>query len=367
MPPYRQAGRPAPVRRPSTGRVLPYGFVKLAAVCAVVIVLAVVLQMLWPEGFPLVKTNSTGVKTVATISEIHTSGPIRINEVMSSNRNTLSIADGSTPDWIEVINVTDSSVEIGGYQLAKSANATMVFTFPDMWLEAGEAVLVYCDSRIRENALEDLHAPFRISSAGDTLLLFNAEDTAVDTVNIPALSHDQSYVRMDTALWQKCETPTPGLANNAESYEILTRAASDSPIIVNEIMSTNKRTLADENGHYYDYIELYNRSGEVVRIEGWYLSDDAASSRKWRFPDVSINPGEFLVVYASKLDRKDDAAYLHTNFGLSSEGEQVVLSDANGRVMDSVSFDLLRADQAYARQADGTWTVANMASPGRAN
>ena len=360
----------APQRRPvashSGGRTLPYGLVKLLVICLIAAAAGFALQAIWPNGFPVVKAQNTGAPAVTTITEIHSNGPVRINELMSSNRDCLSIADGSSPDWIELTNISSHSVDIGGYQLSKSANSATVFTFPQLWLEPGECILVYCDSRLRETVGEDLHAPFRISSAGDTLLLFNASDTAVDTLNVPALARDHSYIRTGASTWEESAAPTPGLPNTDESYRSLNEMASDSPVIVNEVMSTNRSTLTDENGLYYDYIELYNRSGESVNLSGWYLSDDTKSTRKWRLPDVSIGSNEYLVIHASGLDRKDDPTHLHTNFSLSSEGEAVVLSNNVGRVMDRVEFDLLKADTAWLRQADGSWT-AGAGTPGRQN
>lgn len=340
----------------------------LAVICAAMVVLAFVLQMIWPNGFPLVKTQEAGnAAASARISEIHSEGPLRINEIMTSNRTTIMLEDESTPDWIEVMNIGKNPVKLDGCSLSKTADDTMrTFTFPKMTLEAGECVLVYADSRLRDTAGQALHAPFRISSAGDTLMLFNAGGTAIDTVNIPALGADRSYARMDVYAWQECETATPGLSNTAESYQALRRPAENSPVVFSEVMSTNTKTLTDENGQYYDYIELYNRSSEAVNLEGWYLTDDETQLRKWRMPQVTLGAGEYLVVYASKLDRKDDPAYLHTNFGLSSEGETLLLVGSDGRIMNSVTFDLLKANVAFSLKTDGSW-ASGAASPGKAN
>ena len=377
-PPVRQGGNPqarrpaasdprrsAPPRRRSGGRIPDLG--KLLVGGLVAVVLAYMLQCMWPDGFPLKTKQDSGSTAVQAVSEIHSGGPIRINEVMSGNQNVLSIEDGSTPDWIEIANIGKSSVNLSGYSLSKTANSVTVFTFPEVWVNPGECVLVYADSRLRETAGEDLHAPFRLSSAGDTLMLFNDGGTASYTVNLPALARNASFARVDTSTWQVSNQPTPGMLNTEENYRALNEPANDSPVIMTELMSGNATTLADENGLYYDYIELYNRSGEAVNLSGWYLSDNPASTRMWRFPDVTLNPGEYLVVFASGLDRKEDVTHLHTNFSLSTEGEQVVLSNAQGRQMDSVTFDLLRKDVAWSRADDGSWTDAKQPSPGRAN
>lgn len=364
MPPRAPQRRSAAPAR--SGRALPYGMVKLLVICLVVAIAGFALQAIWPNGFPVKAKPAGNAAAVTTITEIHSKGPLRINELMTSNRNCLSIADGSTPDWIEIANISGNSVDIGGYQLSKSANSATVFTFPQIWLAPDECVLVYCDSRLRETPGEDFHAPFRISSAGDTLMLFNSSDTAVDTLNVPALTRDHSYARIDASTWEESAMPTPGLANTDENYRALNEAATDSPVIINELMSTNRSVLADENGLYHDYVELYNRTGEAVDLSGWYLSDDSQSVRKWRLPEMSIGPNEYVVIHLSGLDRSDDPAHLHASFSLSSEGEEAVLSNEVGRVMDRVAFDLLKADVAWLRQADGSW-ISGAGTPGSAN
>ncbi len=375
--PSQPQGRPAPrQQRPSPARpgyaprnLQPTSRMRellmILAIGAAACILALLLQSAWPNGFPLNASDKSAA--AGRITEIHSSGPLRINEVMTANRRALPGSDGSSPDWIEVMNIGGSAVNLSGYSLSKNSDSTNVFTFPDCRLEAGECVLIYADSKLRQESGEEFHAPFRLSSTGDTLMLFNPSGTAIDTVNIPPLHLDSSYARISTNGWEESYMPTPGVENTETAYRALMQPAADSPVVVNELMSTNRTTFADANGQYYDYIELYNRSNEAVDLTGWYLSDDAENARKWRFPETSIGPGEYLVVFASKLDRTDDPTQLHTNFALSSEGESVVLSNAAGRVMDRMDFDLLKADVAWSRTQDGSFTASLAPTPGRAN
>ena len=128
-------------------------------------------------------------------------------------------------------------------------------------------------------------------------------------------------------------------------------------------MSGNTRTLAAEDGQYYDYIELANLSGADVDISGWYLSDDAADSMAWRIPDGTAVPaGGYLLFYASGND-----AGTHTNFRLSAEGEAAVLTNAKGQIVSIADYDILDPDQAFSRRADGSYTTELAPSPGAAN
>lgn len=369
QPRYRAAARP--VARSATGKRGGGPKVDLIRIIiggAIACVLALLLQCAWPNGFPLTEKQTTDTGAILEkVSEIYSPGPVRLNEIMTSNRRTLVLDDEATPDWIEVANISNAPVNLAGYTLTKAADDARVFTFPEVTLDAGECVLVYADSRLRQTEGEDFHAPYRLSSAGDTLMLFNAGGTAIDTVNIPALEGDQAYVRRDTAVWEVASPATPGVENTEEGYRRLQTPVADSSVILTEIMTSNSSTYPDENSQYSDYIELKNRSGETVDLTGWYLTDDVENLRKWKFPEVQLEAGEYIVVHASRLDRKENVAHLHTNFALSSEGEEVLLVNPEGRIADRVSVGLLKTDKAWSLQSDGTWTDNVAPTPGQAN
>jgi hypothetical protein len=103
-----------------------------------------------------------------------------------------------------------------------------------------------------------------------------------------------------------------------------------SPVVISEIMAFNKRTLADEDGDYSDWIELFNTTGTNVNLGGWYLTDDPSNLQKWRFPDVVLKPGEYLIVFASGKNRTSDPKRLHTNFQLAEGGEYLALIMPDG-------------------------------------
>jgi len=70
-------------------------------------------------------------------------------------------------------------------------------------------------------------------------------------------------------------------------------------IHINEFMSSNNTVFPDEDGKYYDWIELFNAGDSIVNLDGYYLSDDTTNIFKWQFPDVVLEPDSFLVVQAS--------------------------------------------------------------------
>lgn len=75
-------------------------------------------------------------------------------------------------------------------------------------------------------------------------------------------------------------------------------------LVINEIMSSNNSTVADENGDYSDWIELYNAGTTPISLSGWGITDNASNLFKWTFPNITLAQGQHLLVWASGKDRK---------------------------------------------------------------
>ncbi len=95
-------------------------------------------------------------------------------------------------------------------------------------------------------------------------------------------------------------------------------------------MAVNDTALADEDGDYPDWVELYNAGSAAVDLDGWYLTDNDGNLRKWRFPHVVIEPDDYLIVFASTKDRASTGGELHTSFKLSGDGEYLALVKPDG-------------------------------------
>ncbi|XAL98870.1 lamin tail domain-containing protein [Phycisphaeraceae bacterium D3-23] len=124
--------------------------------------------------------------------------------------------------------------------------------------------------------------------------------------------------------------------------------------LITEFVASNDTGLQDEDGERSDWIELYNGGDTALGLNGWHLTDDAGDLDRWSLPDVSLAPGQFMVVFASGKDRADsDGTELHTNFKLSAGGEYLALVEADGV---TVAHDY--APQYPAQQADVSYGLA---------
>lgn len=103
--------------------------------------------------------------------------------------------------------------------------------------------------------------------------------------------------------------------------------------VINEFMASNRSVLADEDGEYSDWIEIYNPDAVAVDLTGYGLTDAAGLPSKWVFPSVVLPPGGYRLVFASGKNRSNPAANLHTNFSLAAGGEYLALTAPGGAVV----------------------------------
>ena len=116
-----------------------------------------------------------------------------------------------------------------------------------------------------------------------------------------------------------------------------TQSIGSPGLLITEFMAGNgsmpplrEGDLLDEDGDSSDWIEIYNPTHEAMPVGGWYLTDDPHRLTKWQFPQCTVGPSEFLVVFASGKDRAVPGGALHTNFRLDVEGEYLALVGADG-------------------------------------
>ena len=73
-------------------------------------------------------------------------------------------------------------------------------------------------------------------------------------------------------------------------------------IRINEIAASNT-IFYDEDGDTPDWIEIYNFGEENISLFDWSISDSENDNTPWKFPEISLNSDEYLVIWASDKDR----------------------------------------------------------------
>jgi hypothetical protein len=123
-------------------------------------------------------------------------------------------------------------------------------------------------------------------------------------------------------------------------------------IAINELMAVNSTVVADQNGEFDDWFELYNLTIADIDISGYYLSDNDTKPSKWKIPSGTvIRAGGYLIIWA---DKDTTQAGLHANFKLSSGGEELVLSDPDLTIIDLIKYPEQTLELSYSRFPNGT-------------
>lgn len=148
---------------------------------------------------------------------------IRINEVMSSNIETLLDADQDPSDWIELVNTQSTSINLLGYGLSDDPGEPFKWVFPNVTLGAGRFLVIFASEKDRRPTTPGsrLHTNFKISSNGDSIVLTAPGGALVDLVAAPALGKDVSHGRLSPTggTFRYFKPATPGVANVGPGFD----------------------------------------------------------------------------------------------------------------------------------------------------
>ncbi len=287
-------------------------------------------------------------------------GALRLSEIMAAE-TLFTAPNGALCDWIEIENTGAETADLSGMHLSDKAGEAR-YTFPEGTLLApGAFTVVWCSGDGTEGTD---YAAIRLAKAGESVILTDADGSTLDRIQTPFLADDTAYARV-SGEWCVTNRPTPGYANTDEGYDAFAaeRGFGNVAVKITEVCLRSETTLRDADGDYPDWIELYNAGTESVSLDGWYLSDDSEEPVRWRFPDITLAPGEYCVIFASGKNRTQGE--LHTDFALSA-GECVVLTTPIGSTADCVELIQTEPDASLAL-IGSDWQECASPTPGKAN
>ena len=156
-------------------------------------------------------------------------------------------------------------------------------------------------------------------------------------------------------------TPTPAESTPEPTPEPTPENPAD--LRLSELMAKNHSALRAPDGSFPDWIELYNADSEPVLLEGWRLSDKESGG--WALPALTLQPGEYLLVYADGSGRMEDGL-LCADFSLSPD-ETVYLFSPGGTLVDQMACGTEVANHSMARDESGELFETKDPTPGLPN
>ena len=312
-------------------------------------------------GYP--KTEEGMAEYEASLKETEDMG-LYINEFMASNATTICDSFGSYSDWIELYNSTDTDMDISGFGISDNLSQPMKYRFPDGTTIAAKGYLVVFCSGNEGMQNGELHAPFGLRSYGEDVVIANRAGRIIDSYSFKNQETDVSVARIPDGAgeFQSNSQPSPGYPNTGAGYSAFD-AANRLPlggVYISEFGGSTGSVASD-------WVELHNSTGSAVSLAGYGISNNPKNPAKWVFPDISIEPGEYLLLYATGSADKAQKKNLKLNFCISSTGEALFFFDPNGKLIDKLSAGRMRSGQSYGRDgSDNRYYYADP-TPGAQN
>ena len=275
---------------------------------------------------------------------------LRISEIMPSNACIYASENGFFTDWVELYNAGAEPIDLGTYCLSDRADDPTRFRLPADILAPGAYRIVLCDSSAAEAAGE-IRAPFGLSSKGGDVLLSLLTGEVIDRATYPAAEKDRSYIRGEAqAIFLETDCPTPGFANTAAGYKAFLTSWVPAGLYLSEVMPAN-RSVARNNGDYFDWVELCNGSSEPVNLSRYCLTDDRQVPHKYALPDVTLKSGERLLIYCSGKPSLTDKTAYHAPFKLNGGEDHVYLYETDGSLADYLHIYKVSPEGSIGRQS----------------
>ena len=254
---------------------------------------------------------------------------VMINEVVAK-----ATSDGE--DWIEFYVSGTETINLSDYTVVDDKEDRELAALPNVTLAPGEFYVVFATDEAPEDGSD--YVPFKLGS-DDCVSLFLGDDLIdkLDWADGQALI-GYSYGRYtDGAENSQTLSPTP------ESENIV---AARGQLVINEIMAK------DSDGGF-DWFELYNTGDTAVALVNYQVTDDGEDQEPVALPDVSLSPGDFIVIYATGEETDEVSYWVDFKLG-SSDSLSLILND---EVVDYMEWEDSDAPQgfSYGLYPDGSW------------
>lgn len=161
------------------------------------------------------------------------------------------------------------------------------------------------------------------------------------------------------------------LPANFSTIKIL--ALESSALHINEVNAKNTGANGNLKEHtnsedeFADWVELYNNSDKDINISGFGFSDDKTNSFKYKFPaNTVVKAKDYLIIFCSKVKDPNNNGLI-ADFGLSTDGETLILSNLSGEAVDTLTYDSLEDDQTFGHFPDASGTLVYLNPTPRQN
>ena len=258
---------------------------------------------------------------------------LEINEILADNKGNFKNEYDEYSGFIEIKNIGKESVNLEGYGLSNSEDASFKWQFPKMVLGSGDVVVVYTSGISRTEKI--LSTGFKLKSKNGVVVLSNNKGKVIQTLKYENLANGLGLIKQDKEYLENNKI-SPGYPNTLDGIKAFEKKymGYSHDLLINEAMNSNYQYLAQNGGRYYDWIELYNNSSKTIKLSDYCLTTNINTVCMYKLPNVDLKKGEYYVVMASGEENLSNDKYKHANFKIS-DNESIYLTQHN-TIIDSI-------------------------------
>ena len=328
---------------------------------------------------------------------------IQINEIVSTNGTVLYDEDGDTPDWFELYNTSGQEINLNGYGITDDPSDLSMWVFPSIVLEPNGFLVIFASDKNRKDLVAEWDAVINWGDSwsywpGTSAPISNWDDPGTDISNWSTGPSGFGYGDND---------------DNTNLGQIISVFARKTFQIDDPTMITKALFHIDYDDGYIAYLngeEFSRRNMGAPNTQVYYNETTTglheAEIYSGGFPEeISIDLNEFPIFsgdntlavevhnyntsssdlscipfltlgYNSEINNPTEphqlmvlpSSYLHTNFKLSSNGDDLILSDQDENVIDSIFTGTLETDMSLGRYFESSsWVLFAEPTPGSSN
>ena len=291
-------------------------------------------------------------------------GAILISEIMADPKGAPQMSD---TEYIELQNTLSQDVSLDGWTLLYRGSIAIPLDGAN--IPAHSFLIVY---RSGDEILPELQScsfasekfPANISNTGQRIQLIDSHEKIMDDVTYEKSKSGISWERGETG-WHLSSNPlgcTPGKTNSSETNEKeededkTEEDEEEKPEHTSKIVAYNdiviNELLPDPAKGGSEYIELYNRLGTAVPLNGLALAtrkSDGSLAKNYRLDSFTepLESGEYLALTKDRegvlafYNVPDESRVVETSLPiLNNKGATLVLlNSADSSIVDEVSYD----------------------------
>ena len=328
---------------------------------------------------------------------------IQINEIVSSNASIIYDEDGDTPDWIELYNPSNQAVNLDGFGITDDPGDLSMWIFPSIVIEPNGFLVIFASDKNRKDLVAQWDAVINWGDSwsywpGTSAPVSNWDDPGTDISDWSTGpsgfgygdNDDNTYIPQIISVFVRktfqiddAEIISKALFHidyddgyiaylNGQEFSRRNMGAPNTQVSYNET-TTGLHEAEIYSGGFPEKItiDLNNFplvSGDntlAIEVHNYNTNSSDLSCIPFLTLGYNVEQDDVQEPHPSMLLPN---SYLHTNFKISSSGEDLILSDQEENVLDSIFTGTMETDMSFGRYFEsGSWVLFAEPTPGSSN